>query len=112
LESLFRRNWCGRSGEFVVQQPEFFVGLAKLVSTEPLDSWKALYESPRIQPFSCLSDTDFVDANFDFYGRTLSGNVAQRPRWKRVQGATNDALSEAIGEMYVKKYFPPEASNV
>jgi putative endopeptidase len=108
-KAYFEEIGVGDPGEFVVQQPEFFVGLAKLVSTEPLDSWKAYMKARVSSRLAAYLTQDFVDANFDFYGRTLSGNVAQRPRWKRVQGATNDALSEAIGEMYVKKYFPPEA---
>lgn len=54
-----------------------------------------------------LSD-DFVEANFDFYGRTISGQQEQRPRWKRALGTTNSLLSEAVGEIYVAKYFPAE----
>ena len=57
---------------------------------------------------SYLSD-DFVAAEFDFYGKTLSGKQEQQPRWKRALETTSSALSEAVGEMYVNKYFPPEA---
>ena len=57
---------------------------------------------------SYLSD-DFVAAEFDFYGKTLSGKQEQQPRWKRALETTSSALSEAVGEMYVSKYFPPEA---
>lgn len=52
-----------------------------------------------------LSDA-FGDASFDFYGRTLSGKQEQRPRWKRALGVPNSLLSEAVGELYVEKYFP------
>ncbi len=49
------------------------------------------------------------EQNFDFYGRTLSGTQEQRPRWKRALGAVNAALGEAVGQLYVAKYFPPAA---
>jgi len=55
-----------------------------------------------------LSD-DFVNTRFDFYGRAMSGTEKMRPRWKRVLGVTSEALSEAIGQLYVAKYFPAEA---
>ena len=55
-----------------------------------------------------LSDA-FSDANFNFYGKTLSGKQEQQPRWKRALATTDGALGEAIGQMYVEKYFPAEA---
>ena len=55
-----------------------------------------------------LSD-DFVNARFDFYSKTLSGKEQIEPRWKRALNVPNSLLSEAVGEMYVAKYFPPEA---
>ena len=55
-----------------------------------------------------LSD-DFVQARFDFYGKVLSGQQELKPRWKRSLSVTDGALGEALGEMYVAKYFPPEA---
>ena len=57
---------------------------------------------------SYLSD-DFVQARFDFYGKVLSGQQELNPRWKRSLSVTDGALGEALGEMYVAKYFPPEA---
>lgn len=55
---------------------------------------------------SCLSD-EMVTAQFDFYEKALSGVEEQQPRWKRALNATNSAISEGVGEMYVAKYFPP-----
>ncbi|WP_165154113.1 M13 family metallopeptidase [Parabacteroides sp. ZJ-118] len=52
-----------------------------------------------------LSD-DFIDANFEFYGKVMSGKQEQQPRWKRSLNTVNGALGEAVGEMYVEKYFP------
>ncbi|MDR0509982.1 MAG: M13 family metallopeptidase [Rikenellaceae bacterium] len=57
---------------------------------------------------SYLSDA-IVAQNFDFYGRTFSGKKELRPRWKRAVDAVDGVLSEALGELYVKKYFPPKA---
>ncbi|HDO28096.1 MAG TPA: M13 family peptidase, partial [Bacteroidetes bacterium] len=55
-----------------------------------------------------MSD-DFVNEHFDFYGKTLSGQQELKPRWKRVMSTTSSGLGEAIGQLYVQKYFPPEA---
>lgn len=55
-----------------------------------------------------LSD-DFISANFDFYSRAMSGKQVMQPRWKRALGVPNGVLGEAVGELYVKKYFPEES---
>ncbi len=54
-------------------------------------------------------DDDMFMASFEFYGHTMSGQEQPRPRWKRALGIPNGTLSEAVGEMYVAKYFPPES---
>ena len=66
-------------------------------------SWKVINSAA-----SYLSD-DFVHASFEFYGKTLSGSKELRPRWRRSIDAVNGALGEAVGQLYVAKYFPPEA---
>lgn len=96
-------------GELVVSQPEFFKGIGKLMESEPLDTWKLYMKYQFTNFMASYLSKDIVDMNFDFYGKTLSGRKAQRSRWKTVQATTDNALSEAIGQMYVKKYFPPEA---
>lgn len=96
-------------GELVVSQPAFFIGIGQLIESEPLNTWKLYLKYQVTNYMASYLSKDIVDMNFDFYGKTLSGRLAQRPRWKRVQATTNNALSEAIGQMYVKKYFPPEA---
>ena len=55
-----------------------------------------------------MSD-EFVAQNFDFYGKTLSGRKENQPRWKRAVGTVNGMLGEAVGQMYVEKYFPAAA---
>lgn len=80
-----------------------------IIEREPLQqlqdylSWKVINSAA-----GYLSD-DFVTANFEFYGKTLSGSKELRPRWRRTIDAVNGALGEAVGQLYVAQYFPPEA---
>ena len=80
-----------------------------IIEREPLPllkdylSWKVINSAA-----GYLSD-DFVTANFEFYGKTLSGSKELRPRWRRTIDAVNGALGEAVGQLYVAQYFPPEA---
>jgi putative endopeptidase len=66
-------------------------------------SWKVINSAA-----AYLSD-DFVNANFEFYGKVMSGSKELKPRWKRSIDVVNSALGEAVGQLYVEKYFPPEA---
>jgi len=92
-----------------VSQKESLVEVGKIIESEPLAAqiaylqWKMIDESA-----THLSD-EISDQNFDFYGKTLSGKKEQKPRWKRAVGAVDGSLGEAVGQMYVKKYFPAEA---
>ena len=105
----FNETGVNDPGELVVSQPDFFAGISRLLTTEPLDSWKLYMKWQFVSGLSSYLSKDFSDLSFDFYGKTLSGSLVERPRWKRVQEATDGALSEAVGQLYVKKYFPPEA---
>ncbi|XLM20676.1 M13 family metallopeptidase, partial [Chromobacterium piscinae] len=59
--------------------------------------------------YSPYLDQPWVAAHFDFYGKTLAGRAVDRPRWKKAVGLVNDGLGEAVGKLYVAKYFTPEA---
>lgn len=80
-----------------------------IIDKEPVEvlrdylSWKIINSAA-----GYLSD-DFANANFEFYGKTLSGSKELRPRWRRSIDAVNGAMGEAVGQLYVQKYFPPEA---
>ncbi len=80
-----------------------------IIGTEPIEalrdylSWKVIDSAA-----GYLSD-DFVNANFDFYGKALSGSKELRPRWRRAIDAVNGAMGEAVGQLYVEKHFPPQA---
>ena len=92
-----------------VSQKESLVEVGKIIATEPITAqisylqWKLIDESA-----AYLSDPIYAQ-NFDFYGMTLSGKKEQQPRWKRAVGTVDGVLGEAVGQMYVKKYFPAEA---
>ena len=93
---------------FVVWQPGAATGISALVASEPLDTWKDFLRLHAIERSAAVLPKAFADESFDFYGRVLTGTPKQRDRWKRAVAATNAALGEAVGKLYVKKYFPPE----
>jgi putative endopeptidase len=87
-------------------QPSAITGIAALTASEPLQSWKDLLTFHTLDHSAGLLPKAFADLKFDFYGRTLQGTPQQQPRWKRAVGATNGDLGDAVGQLYVKKYFP------
>jgi putative endopeptidase len=100
---------AGLAGEqhFVVWQPGAVVGISALVASEPLDTWKEYLRFHALEDASPYLPKAFVEENFAFYGRVLTGTPQLRDRWKRAIDATNEALGEAIGKLYVARYFPP-----
>jgi putative endopeptidase len=96
-------------GDFIVGQPAFVSELSKMLKDVSVDDWKIYLKWQVLNSTEAYLPVAFVNQNFDFYGKTLSGQMSQRPRWKRVQEATNNALSEALGQLYVQKYFPAES---
>ncbi len=95
--------------ELSIGQPEPIKEVIAIIQTVPVEDQKAYMEWKLIDSAaSCLSDA-LAEQNFDFYGRTMSGKQEQSPRWKRAVSAVNSVLGEVVGQMYVKKYFPPEA---
>lgn len=89
-----------------VWQPAATTGLAALVGSQPLEAWKDLLAFHTLDAAAPLLPKAFSDLHFDFYGRTLNGTPEQQPRWKRAVGATNTDLGDAVGQLYVTKYFP------
>ncbi len=96
-------------GDINVGQPRFFTGMSKIIGETPVNVWKAYLEWNLLDDAAPYLSKKFVQENFDFYGKTMSGQQKMRPRWKRVMGATSGSLGEALGELYVAKYFPPES---
>jgi putative endopeptidase len=83
--------------------------LAALFKATPVSTWRAYLTYQFLTGEASVLPKAFDQENFHFYGRVLNGQPEQRPRWKRAVQATNAALGEAIGQVYVAKYFPPEA---
>jgi putative endopeptidase len=92
--------------QIVAWQPSAIAGLSALVASEPLDTWKAFLTFHTINHSASTLPAKFADAGFEFYGHTLQGTPKQRDRWKRAIGAVNNDLGDAVGQIYVKKYFP------
>jgi predicted metalloendopeptidase len=95
--------------DYVVWQPSALIGEAALVGLESIDTWKDYLTFHYIDSNSYLLPKAFADERFAFYGHVLSGTPQQRPRWKRAITVTDTELGEAVGKLYVAKYFPPES---
>ncbi|SDL76902.1 putative endopeptidase [Catalinimonas alkaloidigena] len=93
----------------IVGQPDFVAELNRAVAQVSLDNWKAYLEWTVLNTAAPWLSDAFVEADFDFFSKTLNGTQEMRPRWKRIANATDDALGEALGELYVKRTFSPEA---
>ncbi|MFE4949070.1 M13 family metallopeptidase [Leifsonia sp. NPDC056665] len=99
----------GALAEVVLRQPSFTFGVAGLLTEEKLQSWKDWLAWQIIHDSAPYLTGDFVDANFDFYGRTLTGTPEMRARWKRGVSLVEGVMGEAVGRIYVEKHFPPAA---
>jgi putative endopeptidase len=97
----------GTQQAFVVWQPQAIMGEAALVGSESLETWRDYLSFHLIDRNSPLLPKAFVNEHFAFYAKTLTGTPELPARWKRGVAATNSALGEAVGRLYVAKYFPP-----
>ncbi|HWK19486.1 MAG TPA: M13-type metalloendopeptidase [Microbacteriaceae bacterium] len=97
------------TAELIVHQPSALAGIAALVTAERLPAWRDWLAFHTVRSYaSSLSDA-FVQANFGFYGRTLTGTPEIRARWKRGVSLVEGVLGEAVGRVYVERHFPPAA---
>jgi putative endopeptidase len=80
-----------------------------MISSVPVNEWKTYLRWRLVHDMASALPHAFVNESFDFYGRTLGGTSEMQPRWKRMARATDAALGEAVGQLYVDKTFPPEA---
>ena len=92
-----------------VGQPDYFAGLSNILATSDMDVIRAYMAWNIINAAAPYLSDDFVNADFSFYGKVLSGKQENSPRWKRVINTVDGCLGEALGQMYVKTYFPAEA---
>ena len=105
--AYFGAAGLGAQASFVVWQPGAVTGIAALVASEPLDTWKEYLALRALSRAATYLPRAFVDEQFAFYGTTLTGAPKVRDRWKRGVSVTDAALGEAVGRLYVAKYFPP-----
>ncbi|MCL1942713.1 MAG: M13 family metallopeptidase [Candidatus Azobacteroides sp.] len=92
-----------------VSQIEPLKEVSAVIHTCTMDELKAYLKWNVLDEAASFLSDDMAAQNFDFYGKTLSGQQEIRPRWKRAVGSVEGSLGEVVGEMYVRKYFPPEA---
>ena len=93
--------------ELVVGQPDFFKAVSAMIKTIPLEDWKLYMEWHVISDLSGLLSERFIKENFS-YNQVLTGQKKMRPLWRRALGATG-AVGEALGKLYVERYFPAES---
>lgn len=105
LENLGVKN----PGDVNVGQPEFFVEISRMMEGVSVDEWKTYLKWNVLNETADYLTKAFVNQNFEFYGKVLSGSKELKERWKKVLNTTSGLLGEAVGKIYVEKYFPPEA---
>ncbi|MCE1164001.1 MAG: M13 family metallopeptidase, partial [Bacteroidetes bacterium] len=96
-------------GDVDLGQVKFFTELGPTFETVSMDDLKSYLEWKVLNASAPFLSKEFVNVNFDFFGKFMSGQQEMRPRWKRVLDVVDGSLGEALGELYVAKYFPPEA---
>lgn len=92
-----------------ISQKEHLAEVGKIIESESIENQKAFFEWNVINSAASYLSDDIYMVNFDFFGRVLSGKQEPQARWKRAVSTVDGALGEAVGQMYVKKYFPAEA---
>lgn len=104
-------NYLGLSNidAISISQKEHLQEVGKIFALESLDVQKTILEWNVINSAASYLSDDIEELNFEFYGKVLSGREEQQARWKRAVSSVDGALGEAVGQMYVSKYFPPEA---
>ena len=106
---FFAAAGLGAQQEFVVWHPGAVTGIAALVGKAPLDDWRSYLRFHELEHLAPFLPKALVDEDFHFYGTVLQGTPQLSLRWKRGVNATSAALGDAVGKLYVARYFPPEA---
>ena len=93
----------------IVRQPSYLAAFSNVLSKYSIDDWKDYSKVKLISSNATELSHEFVDASFEFYGKTLRGTEVNRPRWKRAVATVDGSLGEILGKVYVEKHFKPEA---
>ena len=107
--TYIKKTGAPKFTEINVAHPDFFKGVDQMLISVPIEEWKTYLRWHLVHDAADALSTAFVNENFNFYGKTLNGTKEIQPRWRRCVVATDGNLGEALGEVYVKKAFPPEA---
>jgi putative endopeptidase len=105
---MFKANGLNVQG-FSLSQPNFFAEVDKMLKDVPVEQWQAYLRINAIDGMAPFLSNKFNDERFDFFARTLRGQKEQKPRWKRVLDTVEVGAGEALGQLYVKEYFPAES---
>ena len=108
-KTMLAEQGLGAQTRVIVGQPSALTGTAKIIAATPMKTWKEYLAFHTISDKAPLLSTPFVNTQFAFYGTTLNGTPQLKERWKRGVDLVNGSLGEAVGQIYVAKYFPPEA---
>ncbi len=107
--AYFKAQGVAPGKGFSLSQPKFFGGMDSLLAHAPIGAWKAYLAFHAIDAAAPYLSPPFVNENFAFRDSTLEGQPQQAPRWEQVLGAVNRGMGEGLGQLYVARYFPPEA---
>ena len=105
-DAYFQAMGVRKIEKIVVSQPSSFANTLATLKSASLDELRAYVAAHYISSASSYLSEDFAVASFEFFGKAMSGTEEIRPRWKRAMSVPNSVLSEAVGQMYVAKYFP------
>ena len=104
-DAYFKQMGIPQIADLNIAAPGYFAALEKQLTSVPLNDWKAYLRWHTARLASPYLSTAFVDADFAFFSQTLAGAQQLQPRWKRCVGRVDRHLGEALGQVYVEKYF-------
>ncbi len=108
-DATFAAAGLGDVDGFVVREDDAIQNLAKIFADTPVETWKAYMKFQLLNANSAVLPSALDEASFAFFGTEIRGTPKQRERWKRGVAAVNNAMGEAVGKVYVEKYFPPSS---
>ncbi|MFS3127594.1 M13 family metallopeptidase [Nocardioides sp. Bht2] len=113
--SAYVRNLGGDGNtlaEVCVRQPSYLEHLSSVLASTPIEQWRNWMLTRVLRSAAPYLTDDFVETNFDFYGRTLNGTPELRARWKRAVAFVEGSVGEAVGREYVARHFPPQSKEM
>ena len=108
-KAYFAGLGLAQSGDIDIGQPEFFGAFDAVLLARPVADWRTYLRWHLIHAAAPYLNAAIVDENFNFFGRKLTGSQELRVRWKRVLDTVDGGIGEALGQLYVAGFFPPES---